>query len=83
MSKKMFTFALGNRCVAPGSYRHRIYDIRFLQVVIKLGRFKNQATVQLGNHRPRYVGDDPGCMLEGFCRDRMTTLGELTFFYVS
>lgn len=79
----MTIFAFGIWRVALGSYRHRIYDIRFLQVVIKLGRFKNQATVQLGNHRPRYVGDDPGCMLEGFCRDRMTTLGELTFFYVS
>lgn len=79
----MIIFAHGFRHDVLESYRHRIPDIRFLQVVIKLGRFKNQATVQLGNHRPQYVGDDPGCMLEGFCRDRMTTLGELTFFLLS
>ena len=47
----MIIFALGFRHDVLESHRHRIPDIRFLQVVIKLGRFKNQATVQLGNHR--------------------------------
>ena len=63
------------------SHIHRIYDIRFLQVVIKLARLKNQSTMQLGNHQPRNVGDDPSCWIEGFWRGRMTTLGELTLLF--
>ena len=71
------------RSESPESHIHRIQDIRFLQVVIKLARLKNQSTVQLGNRQPRNVGDDPGCWIEGFWRGRMTTLGEPTLLFLS
>lgn len=76
----MTKFALESALLLPIPDIDRILDIRYLRVVIKLARFKNQATEQLENHLPFNMGDDPSCRLEGFWRGQMTTLGESMLF---